>query len=137
MLRELRAKDPIVHFRLLRSRTFASGVVLVTIMGFVLYGSLVLLPLFMQTLLGWTATTAGIWNSPRGVGTALCMPSVGFLLGKGWDARWLLIVGIRHRGPLLLRLCAHDPRNPAPGISSGFRSSRDSAWAFCLCPWPL
>ena len=91
VLRELRAKDPIVHFALLRSRTFASGVALATLMGFVLYGSLVLLPLFMQTLLGWTATTAGIWNSPRGIGTALCMPLVGYLLGKGWDARWMLI----------------------------------------------
>jgi DHA2 family multidrug resistance protein len=98
VLRELRAKDPIVHFSLLRSRTFASGVVLVTIMGFVLYGSLVLLPLFMQTLLGWTATTAGIWNSPRGVGTALCMPLVAFLLGRGWDARRLLILGFAITG---------------------------------------
>jgi len=91
VFRELRAKDPIVHFGLLRSRTFASGVALATMMGFILYGSLVLLPLFMQTLLGWTATTAGIWNSPRGIGTALCMPLVGYLLGKGWDARWMLI----------------------------------------------
>ena len=93
VLRELRAKDPIVHFKLMHSRTFASGIVLVTIMGFVLYGSLVLLPLFMQTLLGWTATTAGIWNSPRGIGTALCMPLMAFLLGRGWDARRLLILG--------------------------------------------
>jgi len=89
--RELRAKDPIVHFSLLRSRTFASGVALATMMGFVLYGSLVLLPLFMQTLLGWTATTAGIWNSPRGVGMALCLPLVGYLLGRGWDGRWMLV----------------------------------------------
>ena len=74
VFRELRAKDPIVHFALLRSRTFASGVTLATMMGFILYGSLVLLPLFMQTLLGWTATTTGIWNSPRGIGTALACP---------------------------------------------------------------
>jgi DHA2 family multidrug resistance protein len=91
VLRELTARDPIVHFNLMRSRTFSSGVALATMMGFILYGSLVLLPLFMQTLLGWTATTAGIWNSPRGIGTALCMPIVGYLLGKGWDARWMLI----------------------------------------------
>ncbi|MGO8757610.1 MAG: DHA2 family efflux MFS transporter permease subunit [Terracidiphilus sp.] len=98
VIRELRAKEPIVHFKLLRSRTFASGVVLVTIMGFVLYGSLVLLPLFMQTLLGWSATTAGIWNSPRGIGTALCMPLVAWLLGKGWDARWMLVSGFTIMG---------------------------------------
>ena len=93
VVRELAAPEPIVHFRLLRNRTFAAGVVQVTVMGFVLYGSLVLLPLFMQTLLGWTATTAGIWNSPRGIGMALCMPVVGFLLGRGWDGRRMLLGG--------------------------------------------
>jgi MFS transporter, DHA2 family, multidrug resistance protein len=93
VIRELAAKDPVVHFQLLRSRTFAAGLAMTKLMGFVLYGSLVLLPLFMQTLLGWTATTAGIWNSPRGIGTALAMPVVGYLLGKGWDGRWMLVFG--------------------------------------------
>ena len=93
VIRELYTPQPIVRFRLLRYRSFAAGIVLVTVLGFVLYGSLVLLPLFMQTLLGWTAVTAGIWTSPRGVATALCMPLVGYLLGKGWDARWMLIFG--------------------------------------------
>ena len=93
VIRELYTPQPIVRFRLLKYRNFAAGIVLVTILGFVLYGSLVLLPLFMQTLLGWTAVTAGIWTSPRGVATALCMPLVGYLLGKGWDARGMLIFG--------------------------------------------
>jgi DHA2 family multidrug resistance protein len=93
VIRELTVKDPIVHFRLLQFRTFATGIALVTTLGFVLYGSLILLPLFMQTLLGWTAATAGIWTSPRGIGTALCMPLVGYLLGKGWDGRWMLAFG--------------------------------------------
>jgi len=88
--RELLAKEPIVRFRLFRYRQFATGIALITILGFVLYGSLVLLPLFMQTLLGWTATTAGLWMSPRGVATAICMPIVGFLLGRNWDERWML-----------------------------------------------
>ncbi len=98
VVRELVAKDPVVHFRLMRSPTFSAGIVLATMMGFVLYGSLVLLPLFMQTLLGWTATTAGIWNSPRGIGTAVCMPLVGYLLGRGWDGRWMLVFGFTVAG---------------------------------------
>jgi DHA2 family multidrug resistance protein len=93
VIRELHTPQPIVRFRLLRYRSFAAGIVLVTVLGFVMYGSLVTLPLFMQTLLGWTAVTAGIWTSPRGVATALCMPLVGYLLGKGWDARLMLIFG--------------------------------------------
>jgi DHA2 family multidrug resistance protein len=93
VIRELTVKNPIVHFRLLQYRTFATGIALVTTLGFVLYGSLILLPLFMQTLLGWTAATAGMWTSPRGIGTALCMPLVGYLLGKNWDGRWMLAFG--------------------------------------------
>jgi DHA2 family multidrug resistance protein len=93
VIRELRVKQPIVRFRLMKYRSFASGIALVTILGFVLYGSLVLLPLFMQTLLGWTAVTAGMWTSPRGIGTAMCMPLVGYLLGKGWDGRKMLVFG--------------------------------------------
>ena len=91
---ELSVPDPIVHFRLLKIRTFAAGIMLVTVTGFVLYGSLVLLPLFMQKLLGWTSLTAGLWTSPRGMGTALCLPLVGYLLGRGWDGRWMLAAGL-------------------------------------------
>jgi DHA2 family multidrug resistance protein len=93
VIRELYTPEPIVRFRLLRYRNFAAGIVLVTILGFVLSGSLVLLPVFMQTLLGWTALTAGLWTSPRGIATAVCMPLCGYLLGKGWDARRLLVFG--------------------------------------------
>jgi len=93
VIRELRTPDPIVRFRLLRNRNFAAGVSLAWVLGFVLYGSLVLLPLFMQTLLGWSAQTAGLWTSPRGIGTALLMPVVGYMLGRGWDGRWMLTIG--------------------------------------------
>jgi DHA2 family multidrug resistance protein len=102
VVRELNVEHPIVRFRLLRYRSFAAGIGLVTVLGFVLYGSLVLLPLFMQTLLGWTAVTAGIWSSPRGVGTALCMPLVGYLLSKGWDGRKMLAFGFVVTGLALL-----------------------------------
>jgi DHA2 family multidrug resistance protein len=93
VIRELSTPQPIVRFRLLRYQNFAAGIVMITVLGFVLYGSLVLLPLFMQTLLGWTAVTAGIWTSPRAVAAAFFMPLVGYLLGKGWDARWMLVFG--------------------------------------------
>jgi DHA2 family multidrug resistance protein len=102
LIRELAIDQPIVHLELLKYRSFAAGIFFVTMLGFVLYSSLVLLPLFMQTLLGWTSATAGLWCSPRGVGTALCMPLVGYLLGKGWDGRWLLAFGFVIAGCSLL-----------------------------------
>ncbi len=102
IIRELLIDQPIVHLGLLKYRSFAAGIFLVAVLGFVLYSSLVLLPLFMQTLLGWTSATAGLWTSPRGIGTALCMPLVGYLLGKGWDGRWLLTFGFAVGGLSLL-----------------------------------
>jgi MFS transporter, DHA2 family, multidrug resistance protein len=63
-----------------------------TVVGFVLYGSTVLLPLLMQELLGYTATHAGVTNLPRGMASFLFMPLVGYLTGKV-DARKLLAAG--------------------------------------------
>lgn len=93
VVRELWVPQPLVKLSLFQYRTFAAGILTVTVLGFVLYGSLVSLPLYMQELLGWNAQTAGIWTSPRGIATAACMPLVGYLLGKGWDARWMLAFG--------------------------------------------
>ena len=90
---ELRSKDPIVRFRLLKHRTFAVGVTLSAIMGIVLFGSTVLLPLFMQELLGFPAITAGKWNTPRGLATMIFMPLAGILISRRWDMRRLLFWG--------------------------------------------
>ena len=89
--------------------------IVVGILGLVLYGSLVLLPLFMQELLGFPAVTAGLWSSPRGVGTMLFMPLTGYLLGRRWDPRLLLATGMATASPaffgyahLDLQAGAHD-----------------------------
>jgi DHA2 family multidrug resistance protein len=63
-----------------------------TVVGFVLYGSTVLLPLLMQELLGYTATHAGVTNLPRGMASFLFMPLIGYLTGKV-DSRKLLAAG--------------------------------------------
>ncbi|MEJ2007931.1 MAG: DHA2 family efflux MFS transporter permease subunit [Acidobacteriota bacterium] len=91
---ELRSRDPIVRFRLLKHRTFAVGVALSAIMGIILFGSTVLLPLFMQELLGFPAITAGEWNTPRGLATMAFMPIAGILISRRWDMRRLLFFGI-------------------------------------------
>jgi DHA2 family multidrug resistance protein len=94
VVRQWRAREPLVDFRLFKMRTYAAGVGVATVLGFVLYGSLVLIPLFMQNLLGFSADTAGFWSSPRGVGTAVMMPLTGYLLGRRWDPRLMLTVGL-------------------------------------------
>src|SRR5208282_6219617 len=71
--RELKAEHPIIDLSVFRYRSYAIGTFLMTVIGFVLYGSTVLLPLLMQELLGYTATHAGITNFPRGLASFLAM----------------------------------------------------------------
>ena len=91
---ELRNRDAVVHFKLLRYRTFTAGIGLSMLLFFSLYGSIVILPLFMQQLLDFPAITAGWWNSPRGIATLFLMPVAGYLIGRRWDMRGLLSGGI-------------------------------------------
>jgi len=93
VVQELRNAHPVVDLRVLRVRTFSAGVVLMTTLGFVLFGSLVLLPIFLQTLLGYPALQAGIALAPRGVGSFLAMPLVGLIIGR-IEARKLLALGL-------------------------------------------
>jgi MFS transporter, DHA2 family, multidrug resistance protein len=84
----------VVHFSLFRYRTFTTGTCLSLVLFFSLYGSIVLLPLFMQELLGFPAITAGVWSAPRGLATLVMMPIAGYLIGKRWDMRALLTGGL-------------------------------------------
>jgi DHA2 family multidrug resistance protein len=92
LIRELKAEHPIIDLGVFRYRSYAIGTFIMTVVGFVLYGSTVLLPLLMQELLGYTATHAGVTNLPRGIASFLFMPLVGYLTGKV-DARKLLAAG--------------------------------------------
>jgi DHA2 family multidrug resistance protein len=93
IVHELRTRDPVVHLRVFKNRTYSAGVFLMTVLGFVLYGSMLLLPIFLQTLLGYPALNAGIAMAPRGLGSFLMMPLVGTVLGK-LDPRKVLAAGL-------------------------------------------
>ena len=90
---EWRRKDPIVDLHLFRDRTFAVSNLLMFMLGFALLGSTLLLPLFMQTLLGYTAQRAGLALMPGGFTIMLLLPLVGFLLSR-YSPRWLLLFGL-------------------------------------------
>jgi MFS transporter, DHA2 family, multidrug resistance protein len=90
---EWRQKDPVIDLHLFKERTFASANLMMFMLGFALLGSTLLLPLFMQTLLGYTAERAGMALSPGGFTIMLLMPLVGFLLTR-YDARRLMVFGL-------------------------------------------
>ena len=82
LVRELMADEPVIDLRVFKLRSYATGVFLMTSLGFVLYGSLVLLPIMLQTLLGYPSFEAGIAMAPRGLGSLIGMPTVGLLIGR-------------------------------------------------------
>ena len=90
---ELREEHPIVDLQVFRDRTYATGVALMGMVGFVLYGSLVLLPIMLQTLLGYPALQAGLAMAPRGLGAFIGMPVSGNLTGRV-DPRKLIAIGL-------------------------------------------
>ena len=103
LIYELRARHPVVDLRVLRVRTYSAGVFLMTVLGFVLYGSLVLIPILLQTLLGYPALEAGIAMFPRGLGSFIGMPVVGVLVSR-FDPRKLLVLGFIGAGFSLFQL---------------------------------
>ena len=93
VVREWVAKEPIVDLHVFKNRTYSTGVFLMTTLGFVLYGSLVLLPIMLQTLLGYPSLQAGIAMAPRGMGSLIGMPVIGMLIGR-FDARKMVALGL-------------------------------------------
>jgi DHA2 family multidrug resistance protein len=86
-------KDPIIDLHLFRERTFATANFLMFMLGFALLGSTLLLPLLMQTLLGYTAERAGLALMPGGFTIMIAMPVVGFLLSR-YSPRYLMLFGL-------------------------------------------
>lgn len=90
--RSFTAERPLVDLRVFHDRAFASGTVLMFLLGFGLFGAFTMLPLFAQTMLGYTATWAGLVLSPGGIASLGAMVIVANLIGKV-DTRLLVLVG--------------------------------------------
>ena len=90
---ELHIAEPVVNLRVFTNRTYSTGVFLMSMLGVGLYGTTVLIPLVLQTLLGYPAMRAGIAMAPRGLGSFIAMPIVGLIMAK-FDPRKLLAVGM-------------------------------------------
>ncbi len=93
IVRELMVDDPIVDLRILGERNFAVGVLLITALGVCLYGTTSMLPLFLQTLLGYPAVDSGLAVSPRGLGAMLAAIVVGRLISF-LDSRAMIALGM-------------------------------------------
>jgi MFS transporter, DHA2 family, multidrug resistance protein len=82
VVREFRTGHPIVDLRVLKNRNFGAGVLMITTLGAVLYGTTAALPIFLQTLMGYPALQSGLALSPRGLGAFVTTFLVGRLVGR-------------------------------------------------------
>ena len=92
--RELTYKNPIVELRVLKNGNLRIGTILTFILGFGLYGSTFVIPLYTQSILGWTAEDAGLLFIPSGIATAFMMPIIGKLLERGVKQQYLVAGGL-------------------------------------------
>jgi len=92
IVREVRSREPIVQLRVLGNRNFRVGTLITGVYGFILYGVTAMLPLFLQTVLGYSALESGLTVSPRGIGSILSILIVGALANRV-DGRVLLACG--------------------------------------------
>ena len=92
--RELTNKHPIVELRVLRNGNLRIGTILSFILGFGLYGSTFIIPLYTQSILGWTAEDAGLLFIPSGIATACMMPIIGKLMERGVKQQYLVAGGL-------------------------------------------
>jgi DHA2 family multidrug resistance protein len=93
VMKTLRDRYPIVDLNVFKFRSFSVGSVLGVIMGFGLFGTALILPLFFQTLLGFTAFDTGLALMPGALSTALSMLIIGRLLNY-IDGRWSIVFGM-------------------------------------------
>ena len=90
---ELTHKHPIVNLRLFKNVSFSAGNLIMFVVGFALYSSIMLIPLFLQQLMGYSATDAGMVMAPGGVATLMTMPLVGAALTFR-DGRKIIFFGL-------------------------------------------
>ncbi|MGP8260794.1 MAG: DHA2 family efflux MFS transporter permease subunit [Acidobacteriaceae bacterium] len=96
-----RKYEPMVDLKLLKNRNFGVGCLLIFFFGIAIYSTIVVLPLFYQELLGYTAFTAGMVVAPRGLGTICGLPAIGYLSSRV-DPRYLLTFGFAVFGLTIL-----------------------------------
>ena len=90
---ELTTDHPIINLRLFKNLSFSAGNLIMFVVGVALYSSIMLIPLFLQTLMGYSATDAGMVMAPGGVATLITMPLIGAALAKR-DGRKIVFFGL-------------------------------------------
>ncbi len=91
--RELTYKHPIVNLKVLKNTNLRVGTIMSFIMGFGLYGSTFIVPIYTQSVLGWSATDAGLLLIPSSITTGIMMPFIGKMIQRGIPQAYMVAIG--------------------------------------------
>jgi MFS transporter, DHA2 family, multidrug resistance protein len=115
VIRELTTSEPVVDLHLFKDRNFAISTFMMYTLGVVLYGTTLLLPILLQTLMGYTAMQSGLVLLPGGLVLLAVLPFVGALLDR-FEPRWIVVTGLLIMSTGLFQLSHLDldagPRSP-------------------------
>jgi DHA2 family multidrug resistance protein len=132
VVRELRDLTPLVDLRIFRSRAFSAGNLIGVVSGFGLYGTALILPLFLQNVLGFTPTDAGLALLPGALATAVSMQIASRGVAR-IDGRLLIAAGLAIF-PSAPGGWADSIKTPGTGTCSGHGRCKASRSAFCSYP---
>jgi DHA2 family multidrug resistance protein len=90
---ELIAEHPVVDLRVLKSRTLATAATLTFVLGFALFSTVFIVPVFAQRLLGFTALQTGLLFLPGAGVSVIVLPVIGRLIGKGFSPKIMVVMG--------------------------------------------
>ena len=91
--RETTYKFPIVNLKVLKDTNLRVGTIMCFILGFGLYGSTFIIPIYTQSVLGWSATDAGLLLIPSSIMTGIMMPVIGKLIQRGVPQAYIIALG--------------------------------------------
>jgi MFS transporter, DHA2 family, multidrug resistance protein len=94
IIRERRYDNPLINFRTLKDPNFRVCCMIIFCAFATLYANSVSLPALLQSLFGYDATTSGLVLSPAAIFSIIMLVIVGWLLGRGVDARYLMAAGL-------------------------------------------
>lgn len=92
--RELTYSKPIVNLRVLNNKNLQIGTMMSFVLGFGLFGSTFIIPLYTQSVLGWTATAAGMLLIPSSIMTGIMMPFIGKMIQAGVPQKYMIALGL-------------------------------------------
>jgi DHA2 family multidrug resistance protein len=91
--RELNYKHPIVNLRVLKNTNLRVGVTMSFVLGFGLYSSTFIIPIYTQSILGWSALNAGLILIPSSITTGIMMPMIGKMIQRGVPQAYMVAIG--------------------------------------------